>query len=174
MGEAEARSYKMPTSIWQQRLGKWAMIGFPLEGRLRGTSQDRRRILAAWVCLLAALLLYGPLAAAAWSSHALACCTGDHCDIPRHHHQNQKLPAPGSAGAMDCGHDLSGMTACSMACCQDQDQPVVTAVVFVLPHPVSALAAIKVTRANDARHSIEIPRAIEPLSPPPRVALAVL
>jgi hypothetical protein len=145
------------------------------EDRLNRTSQKQPRIFAAWVCLLAALLLYGPLAAAAWSSHAMACCTSDHCNIPRHHHQKApEHPAAGSAGAMDCGHDMSGMTACSMSCCQDPDRPVVTAVVFVLPHPAFSLGAMPVTRANDARCSIEIPRAIEPLSPPPRLATAAL
>jgi hypothetical protein len=145
------------------------------EDRLNKTSQDRRRIFAAWVCLLTALLLYGPLAAAAWSSHVMACCTNNHCDIPRHHHNKpQELPASDAAGAMDCAHDMSGMTACSMSCCQDPDRPVVTAVVFVLPHPAFALGAMPVTRANDARRSIEIPRAIEPLSPPPRLAAAAL
>jgi hypothetical protein len=119
------------------------------------------------VCLLAVALLYGPLAGAAWSSHAMACCTGDHCSIPRHHHQ--KDPAN-----TDCGHDMGGLTDCSMSCCQNPDRPVVTAVAFVLPHLAFASASMQVTRADDAPRAVEIPRSVEPLSPPPRVAAAAL
>jgi len=125
--------------------------------------------------LLAVVLLYGPLAGAVWSSYAMACCTGDHCDIPRHHHQ--KTPdhsASNTARNIICGHDMSGMSDCSMSCCQSPDRPVVTAVAFVLPHLAFASASIQVTRADEAPRSVEIPRSVEPLSPPPRVAAAAL
>jgi hypothetical protein len=127
--------------------------------------------------LLAAALLYGPLIGAAWASHAMACCAGDHCNIPRHRHQRAaEHPASSTAGGMDCGHDMSGvgMTGCSMSCCQDPDKPVVTAVAFVLPHAVFASTSILVARADDAPRFVEIPRSVDPLSPPPRVAAAAL
>lgn len=130
-------------------------------------TEDRRRVSAACLCLLAIVLLYAPLAGAAWVGHAMACCTADHCNIPEHHHR--KAPAH-PASDMDCGHDMSGMTACSMSCCQDPDKPAVTAVAFVLPSLTFASAPMLVARAVEAARSIEIPRTIQPLAPPPRHA----
>jgi hypothetical protein len=135
---------------------------------------NRCRVLAALVCLLAVVFLYVPFAAAVWSSHAMACCTNGFCNIPQHHHK--KAPAS-SPAAEDCGHDghnMSGMMNCSMSCCQDPDKPVVVSVAFVLPAPTTAASAIIVTRAVERVHSIEIPRTIEPLSPPPRTDNAAL
>jgi hypothetical protein len=66
------------------------------------------------------------------------------------------------------------MMDCSMSCCQDPDKPVVTSVAFVLPPATAAASAIIVTRAVERVHSIEIPRTIEPLSPPPRTDNAAL
>jgi len=66
------------------------------------------------------------------------------------------------------------MMNCSMSCCQDPDKPVVVSAAFVLPPPTTAASAIIVTRAVERVHSIEIPRTIEPLSPPPRTDNAAL
>jgi hypothetical protein len=123
------------------------------------------------LCLLAVVVLYAPLAGAAWSSHAMACCTADHCNIPQHHHR--KAPV-GPASETNCGHDMSGLIACSMSCCEDPDKPVVTAIAFLLPPLAFTSAPMLVTRAVEATHSIEIPRSVQPLSPPPRVAAAAL
>ena len=59
-----------------------------------------------------------------------------------------------------------------MSCCQGADQPLVTAVAFVLPDVAFASAAAAVTGAADTLHAIEIPRSLQPLSPPPRFAFA--
>jgi hypothetical protein len=127
-----------------------------------------RRILAAWTCLFAAVSLYAPLAAASWSAHAMACCTGDHCPIPQHHH-GQKAPAP-QHSHMDCEHDMSEMMNCSMSCCQSSEKRLVTALTFVLPHLVSAFAPASVVPAAETARSVAIPRSVEPASPPPRFA----
>ena len=137
---------------------------------MNASSQDRKRLLAAWVCLLAAVALYAPLAGAAWSVHAMACCTGDHCPIAQHHHQ-KKQASPHSD--MDCGHDLGKMMDCSMSCCQDSEKPLATAVTFVLPHLVSTFAPASVVPAVEAALAVAIPRPVKPLSPPPRFAPAV-
>jgi hypothetical protein len=127
------------------------------------TNQDRGRTFGAWVCLLTAIFLYAPLAGAAWSARSMACCTGDHCDIPQHYHRHH------TAGEqMDCGHDMSGMMACSMSCCEKTDSPVVTAVAFVLPQPAGVGQTVRITRASENAHVSEIPRSIRPASPPPR------
>src|ERR1700674_4926193 len=87
----------------------------------------RSRVFFAWFCLVAAFLLFAPFAGAAWSAHAAACCTGDHCPIPEHHHS--KAPAHGA----DCKHQTGGMTACTMSCCQNAEHVMLVAPVFVVP-----------------------------------------
>ncbi len=134
-------------------------------------SQDRRRVSAACVCLLGVALLYAPLAGAAWAGHAMTCCAADHCNIPQHHHQ--KTPAR-LASSGDCEHDGRGLAACSMSCCQNPDNVVVTAMIFVLPQLSFASAAIVGIGVPEFAHALEIPRSIEPLSPPPRVTRAAL
>jgi len=132
-------------------------------------SQNRRRVLAALACLLAVVFLYAPFAAAALSSQAMACCTDGFCNIPKHHHK--KAPAHSEA-TEDCdrhSHDMGSMMDCSMSCCQDPDKAaVVTSLAFVVPLVTVANSATIVTRAVERVHSIEIPRSIEPVSPPPR------
>ena len=134
---------------------------------MNSSTQNHRRFFAAWSCLLAVALLYAPLAGAAWSSRAMACCTGEHCNIPQHHHQKKPTES-------ECSHDLGGLTDCSMSCCQNPDRPVVTAVAFVLPPLAFASVPVLVTHPVDTLRSVEISRSVVPLSPPPRVAVAAL
>jgi hypothetical protein len=129
-------------------------------------AQNRRRIIAALACLLAVVFLYAPYAAAAYSSQAMACCTAGFCNISTHHHTKA---AANSTSAKDCSHDRGGTMDCSMSCCQDLDKSVVISLLaFVLPPVTDAESATIVTRAVERVHSIEIPRSIEPVSPPPR------
>jgi hypothetical protein len=132
---------------------------------VRAANQNRGRAFGAWVCLLTAIFLYAPLAGAAWSARSMACCTGDRCDIPQHHHRHQAAD-----NQIDCGHDTTGMIACSMSCCQNTDTPVVTAVAFVLPRPAGVAQTARITRTIENAHASEIPRSIRPASPPPRFA----
>src|SRR5258708_4600591 len=122
------------------------------------------------MCLFAAVALYAPLAGAAWSAHAMSCCTGNYCPIPRHHHQ-KKQASPHSE--MDCGRDMGEMMNCSMSCCQGSEKPLVTAVAFVLPDLAFASAPISVASAAGTLQSPEILRSLRPLSPPPRFAHAL-
>lgn len=137
---------------------------------MNASSQDRKRLVAAWVCLFAAVALYAPLAGAAWSAHAMACCAGDHCPIPQHHHQKKQASRHSE---IDCGHDMGQMMNCSMSCCQNSERPLVTAVAFVLPPVAFTSAAISVVDVAEDLQSLEIPRSIKPLSPPPRFAHAL-
>jgi len=137
---------------------------------VNASSQGRKKVLAAWACLLAAVALYAPLAGAAWSVHAMACCTGDHCPIAQHHHQ-KKQASPHSD--MDCGHDMGEMMDCSMSCCQDSEKPLVTAVAFVLPRLASAFAPAPVVPAVETVQAVAIPQPVKPLSPPPRFGHAL-
>jgi hypothetical protein len=128
---------------------------------------ERSRVLSAWFCLVAALLLFAPLVGAAWSAHTAACCTGDHCPIPEHHHS--KVPAHGA----DCEHQAGGLTACTMSCCQSAEHMMLMATAFVvpdgtsLPEPDVTNSAEPVAAANHSLGSLEV------LSPPPRQSTIV-
>src|SRR5260370_34398039 len=109
--------------------GGFALSCVVERGKVNASSQDRKRVLGAWVCLLAAVALYAPLAGAAWSVHLMACCTGDHCPIAQHHHQ-KKQASPHSD--MDCGDDIRQMMDFSVSCWQRSEEPLGTAVALVL------------------------------------------
>jgi hypothetical protein len=141
-------------------------------------------VLGALACLLAILSLYAPLGAAAFSPSVMACCTKGFCNIPQHHHKNNVAAVnPDSAstheaGHEDCGHNMAanatGMSDCSMDCCQEHETPAVSSVTFVMPPVFSAPVSMHVTRAADTVRAIEIPRSIEPASPPPRFLSNIL
>jgi hypothetical protein len=134
---------------------------------MSGRPQSRFRLLGAWVCLLAVASLFAPLAGAAWSTSAMDCCTGDHCTIPKHHHHK-------AAAHLNCDHDnAGGRTECSMSCCQDEERFLATAMIFVMPLLAMSSAPLHVTPALEASRSIEIPRSVQPLVPPPRSIASV-
>jgi hypothetical protein len=105
---------------------------------------NRFRLFAARCCLLAVASLFAPLAGAVWSSSAIDCCTGDHCTIPKHHHPKAPVHA-------DCDHgNGTGLTECSMSCCQDEDRPFATTMNFVMPPTVIVSAPTDTIGAVDA------------------------
>jgi hypothetical protein len=129
----------------------------------------RRKIVAA-ICLLTVLLLYAPLGGAAWTSYQNSCCTSGQCKIPAHHHH--KTPAA-PADHMDCGHDMPGMMACAMNCCQDSERSFASPVAFVIPASTQTVTAAPVQSSIEFSEPREFPQPNEPLSPPPRlIALA--
>lgn len=138
---------------------------------MQTAGHNRRRSISAGICLVAVVLLYAPLAGAAWSSYQMACCMSGQCPIPAHHHQKNPT-AP--ANHMHCEHDMSGMMACSMSCCHDSERSLVTSMAFVLPPPaiVAAMAGIK--SPIEVAKPLDFPRSIEPLSPPPRFLSAAV
>jgi len=132
---------------------------------MKSARQNRRRSISASICLLMVVLLYAPLAGAAWSTHQMACCASGQCPILAHHHQ--KAPAA-PADHMDCGHEMAGMTACSMSCCHDSDRSLVASIAFVLPQSVAVVKSAATTSPTELAKPLGFPRFIEPLSPPPR------
>ena len=130
------------------------------------TRLHHRRSIYASICLLVVVLLYAPLAGAAWSAYSAGCCTSGQCPIKSHHHQ--ETPAA-PAHHMDCGHDMSGMMSCSMSCCQDADRSAVTSIAFVLPPQVTVPAPAAIQSPFESAKPLDFPRSIEPLSPPPRL-----
>jgi hypothetical protein len=141
-------------------------------GHMLNVRQNRRRSIAASICLLTVVLLYAPLAGAAWSSYQAVCCLSGQCKIPAHHHQ--KTPAT-PANHMDCGHDgheMSGIMDCAMSCCHDSDRSLVTSIAFVLPPDVAAAPSAAITSPIELAKPVNFLRSIEPLSPPPRFVSA--
>jgi hypothetical protein len=150
---------------------------------LNRRNHNRQRVLGALACLLAIAFLYAPLAAAAFSPSAMACCADGFCNIPKHHHKSKAATSPDpavthEAGHEACGHDVSakvgdkmaGMNDCSMDCCQTHETPAaIGSVTFVMPPVFFVPVSMDVTRAGEITRAIEIPRAIEPASPPPRL-----
>jgi len=137
-------------------------------------TQKRLRMTAAWFCLLAVALLYAPLAGGAILAHGVDCCVGGFCNVPEHHHHKQP-PAPSQHSApMDCGHDISGMTSCSMSCCKDPARPALIPGAFLLPSLSFDPAAAEELRSVQLTSSLELSRFVKPLSPPPRLVVAVL
>jgi hypothetical protein len=132
---------------------------------MQTSRQNRHRSISASICLLMVVLLYAPLAGAAWSSHQMACCASGQCPIPAHHHQ--KTPAA-PANHMDCGHEMAGMMACSLSCCHDSDRSLIASIAFVLPLSAAAAKAIASKSPIELAKPLDFPRSIEPLSPPPR------
>jgi len=131
------------------------------------TAQSRFRAFAAWVCLLAVASLFAPLAGAAWSLNSMDCCNGDHCTVPKHHHRQAPVQA-------DCDHEnSSSLMNCSMSCCQDEERVFATAMNFVMPPAVADSAPADSVGAVQATRAIEIPRAVQPLIPPPRTTASL-
>jgi len=147
----------------------WRMILSKVGICMTTHRQDRSRSFFASVCLFAVVMLHAPLAGTFWSSRGAACCTSDHCPIPAHHHR--KAPAA-PANHMDCGHDMPGMTACALSCCQNPDRPAITPVVFLLPASLNISELATVESAINLSKPLDFSRSIEPLSPPPRFTVA--
>jgi hypothetical protein len=128
-------------------------------------SQNRSRFFCSIACMLAMALLYAPLAVAAWSSYQAACCTSGQCPIKgHHHHQTPAVPE----NHMDCGHEMFGMSACSMSCCHYPERAVVSSSVFVFPAPIKILEPSALHTHIDSTKLTDLLRSVEPLSPPPR------
>jgi hypothetical protein len=141
--------------------------------------QKRPGVAAAWFCLLAVALLHAPLAGAALLAYGADCCVGGFCNVPEHHHHKQPPPAsqhsaPQHSAPMDCGHDMSGITSCSISCCKDPARPALIPGAFLLPSLSFAPAAGEVLRSVEPTSSLEISRFVKPISPPPRFVVAVL
>jgi len=73
---------------------------------------------------------------------------------------------------MDCGHEMPGLTSCSMSCCQNPDRPALASIVFVLPAPVAVSNSITFEPFAAPLVYLSSLLSIEPLSPPPRFSPA--
>jgi hypothetical protein len=132
------------------------------------------RIFEAWVCIVAVVLLWSPLWAAAWHGAGMSCCADGMCMAHSHSKSQSPRSADGASDAspMDCDHSgPSGIADCSMSCCHEATPSFATAVIFVMPEPALlhvSLANIGVTPKLTATEFLQ---SFEPLSPPPRTSI---
>jgi hypothetical protein len=156
-----------------EEASKWGIIrvGSVL---VRTKRQERVRSAAAGLCLLAVALLYAPMAGAAFLAYSADCCVGGFCNIPAHHHHKQPPAQSEDSAPMDCGHDMSGLTPCSMSCCKDPSRPAIVPGAFLIPEQNFLPAAGEVLHPVHLGSPLQISRFVKPLSPPPRFAAAVL
>ncbi|MDP9146880.1 MAG: hypothetical protein M3N22_04430 [Acidobacteriota bacterium] len=131
-------------------------------------STNRSPVLGAWFCLFAAILLFAPLAEAAWTARAAACCTKDHCNIPQHHHSQQPEVAA------ECDHHDTGLMPCAMNCCQETERALNIAIAFVLPSVTTLTAPAVTGAAVQDLQTVNYARTLDVLSPPPRSAITTL
>jgi hypothetical protein len=96
------------------------------------------RKLGAWVCLVAALLLWSPLLAAAWQSVEMSCCIAGMCPAHGHTSDQRRQPASSQQHPMTCDHQAgSNLLECSMSCCHTEPRSFVASIVFVVPSTVA-------------------------------------
>jgi hypothetical protein len=158
------------------------MLSFTMEPALYSFSVKRTRIFGAWLCLLAAILLWSPLWAAALQANGVGCCDGAMCTAHPmgHHHAAGKeeakdrssIPASTDGQApMDCGHGGSRvLNSCSMSCCHDPSSSFVAAIVFVVPVPSRLQHPALILRVASVHGPQKFSRTCDPLSPPPRIS----
>lgn len=73
---------------------------------------------------------------------------------------------------MDCGHEMPGIAACSMSCCQDSDRAAIAPGLFVLPGPVTVSTSAIFEPFAGLGEPQNFLRSIKPVSPPPRFSPA--
>jgi hypothetical protein len=101
----------------------------------------------------------------------MSCCDDGICAAHGHAGKSgTKSPsAEQEIAPKECQHGKpSGMIACQLSCCQSHDYPVTGAVLFVLPDPLTILAAVDVNVVELKSQSQAMARLFEPPSPPPR------
>jgi len=133
--------------------------------------------MGAWVCLLAVALLWAPMWAAAWQTDVMACCKGGMCMA--HGHVKAEAAQPRQSGAretpMSCEHHGgSGMSNCSLTCCQEGSHVLAATAVFVMPEPTSIEQPGEATTVPGSFAATEFVQSFAPLSPPPRTLLLSL
>jgi hypothetical protein len=125
------------------------------------------------VCLLAVVLLWAPMEAAAWHANGMACCEGGMCVAHRHSKMNQPKPREirPAESPMNCEHHgNSGMVNCSMTCGHESSPSVTTAVIFVLPDSAAICEPARALAVPTSFAPTAFFLSYDPLSPPPRTS----
>ncbi|HYK39612.1 MAG TPA: hypothetical protein VEU98_06275 [Candidatus Eremiobacteraceae bacterium] len=143
-------------------------MGLNIKERTRTQKNQWTRRLAALFCLLAVVLLQAPFARAVWMTSSMACCMGDQCTIPAHHHKGQTPQMKQSDMPMDCDRDMAKVSDCKMSCCKTSDETVIDVAQFVVPHLQISLAPLAATSGVGHLAPQKISRSEKPQSPPPK------
>jgi len=102
----------------------------------------------------------------------MACCMGDQCKIPAHHHKGQTQQTQQNDMPMDCDRDMSKMSDCKMSCCKTSDDTAIDIAQFVMPSLQIALQPLSII-SEVAQHVPQmISRSEKPQSPPPKSVLS--
>jgi hypothetical protein len=132
------------------------------------------RKMGAWVCLVAALLLWAPIWAMAFQASGMGCCTGGLCPAHGRHKANQatnQQSAPAET-PMECEHHgdtgQQGAMKCSMSCCEESTDALMAAAIFILPETTAISVLTGSTVAPIELTPTEFMQSIRPPSPPPR------
>jgi len=132
---------------------------------------DFTQRVAAWISLLAVLLIYAPVASATLMAVTGACCSGDQCPIHGNHHPaKQNTSQHNDDAPMDCehhGHSANKMRSCSMSCCHTVEPAAVHAHIFLISLPVG-ISFTPLSSVVPAISAFRIFSTISPLSPPPK------
>jgi hypothetical protein len=156
--------------------GTWCKISLSLMKELHRFPIAPGRKIGAWVCLIAALLLWSPLWAVAWQAHGMDCCTDGMCAAHGHTNSAPHHPrhSPSPAIPTNCEHsNETELMQCSISCCPESENThsVTTAITFVLPYPLF-VAEPTVTPNSAFPHTPpEFVQSFKPPSPPPRSSL---
>ena len=133
------------------------------------------RVFAAWVCLLATLLLWTPMWASAWQANAMACCNGKQCAARGHsaasHKASASTKATDNEPGMQCHPSGASLMPCSMACCQSPEHVFAASILFVLPAPATLAAPMHSLPGASGLETTKILTALAPPSPPPKRTL---
>lgn len=127
-----------------------------------------RRKTAAILCLLAVVLLQAPFARAAWMSSSMACCMGDRCTIPAHHHKGHTQQTRQNDMPMDCDHEMGKMADCKMSSCKSSNETDIDVAPFVMPDFQMTLEPLAATSGVMDFALQMISRSEKPQSPPPK------
>jgi hypothetical protein len=162
-GGADAESFERDGSVG------YAFFGSMMQPN--PSSYRSFRVVGAWLCLAAAVLLWMPMLAAAWSAHVMACCDGKMCAAQGHSHGKlaQQRAANETDAPMDCGHSQNGsLTSCAMSCCHEQEQVSSQGMVFVIPEVAGQNVCFTTDPSVRLADVKQIAVLFGPLSPPPR------
>ena len=130
---------------------------------------------AAWISLLAVLLIYAPVASATLMAVTSACCSDDQCPIHGNHHPaHQNTSQHSDDTPMDCdhhAHSTNKMSSCSMSCCHTVEPAAVHSHIYVLiPLSLGAPLASSLS-ALPSISSARILLPSSPLAPPPKTSI---
>jgi hypothetical protein len=139
------------------------------------TAVSPRSKLGAWVCLVAALLLWAPLWAPVWLADGMNCCVGGMCPVHQHakHSQDYANPNNSSEPAASCEHHGERrMAPCSMSCDHREARTFVASIAFVLPQTVVFCGAPRSLGALQFSSEHALRPNITPPDQPPRLLLS--